>query len=449
MNKDEAVIKRILPHNIEAERAVIGSMIMDRDAILTASEIVISEDFYQGQYGMIFDALLDLYHSGVGTDLITLQNKLMELKVPSELSSVEHIGRLLNSVPTSTHVKHYANIVHEKAVLRRLIQTTERIASDCYMDHQPLEEVLEDAEKSIFQIIQQRGGSGFESIKDIALRTLDSVEMAAKQKGQITGLETGFRDLDYKTAGLQKSDLILIAGRPAMGKTAFVLNMTEYIALHSEKTIAMFSLEMSKEQVVKRMFSMNSHVDSQKIRIGNLVDEEWNCLVASVQRIGNSHLVIDDTSGVTVSEIRSKCRKLKMEQGLDLVIIDYLQLMSGGNRRRNENRQQEISEISRSLKVMARELDVPVIALSQLSRAVEQRPDKKPMLSDLRESGAIEQDADVVMFLYRDEYYNPDTEEKGMAEVNIAKQRNGPTGSVKLAWLSKYTKFGNLEQGRK
>ncbi len=449
MNKDEAVIKRIPPHNIEAERAVIGSMIMDRDAILTASEIVISEDFYQGQYGVIFDALVDLYRRGVGTDLITLQNKLMELKVSPELSSVEHIGGLLNSVPTSTHVKHYATIVHEKAVLRRLIQTTERIAGDCYMDHQPLEEVLEDAEKSIFQIIQQRGGSGFEPIKDIALRTLDSVEMVAKQKGQITGLETGFRDLDYKTAGLQKSDLILIAGRPAMGKTAFVLNITEYVALHSEKTIAMFSLEMSKEQVVKRMFSMNSHVDSQKIRIGNLEDEEWDRLVASVQRIGNSHLVIDDTSGVTVSEIRSKCRKLKMEQGLDLVIIDYLQLMSGGNRRRNENRQQEISEISRSLKVMARELDVPVIALSQLSRAVEQRPDKKPMLSDLRESGAIEQDADVVMFLYRDEYYNSDTEEKGIAEVNIAKQRNGPTGSVKLAWLSKYTKFGNLEQGRK
>lgn len=449
MNMEETAIKRIPPHNVEAERAVIGSMIMDRDAILTASEIVVSEDFYQGQYSVIFDALMDLYHGGVGTDLVTLHNKLLEQKVPPELSSVEYIGGLLNSVPTSTHVKHYAAIVHEKAVLRRLIQTIERIAGDCYMDHQPLEEVLEDTEKSIFQIIQQRGGSGFEPIKDIALRTLDSVEMAAKQKGQVTGLETGFRDLDYKTAGLQKSDLILIAGRPAMGKTAFVLNITEYIALHSEKTIAMFSLEMSKEQLVKRIFSMNSNVDSQKIRTGNLVDEEWRRLVASVQRIGNSHLVIDDTSGITVSEIRSKCRKLKIEQGLDLVIIDYLQLMSGGNSRKNENRQQEISEISRSLKVMARELDVPVIALSQLSRAVEQRPDKKPMLSDLRESGAIEQDADVVMFLYRDEYYNPETEEKGMAEVNIAKQRNGPTGSVKLAWLDKYTKFGNLELGRK
>ena len=284
--------------------------------------------------------------------------------------------------------------------------------------------------------------------RDVVLRTLDSIEQAAKQKGHITGLETGFRDLDYKTAGLQKSDLILIAARPAMGKTAFVLNLAEYIALHSKSTIAMFSLEMSKEQLVKRMLSMNSHVDSQKIRTGNLEDEDWDRLVGSVRRIGNSHLVIDDTSGITATELRSKCRKLKIEQGLDLVIIDYLQLMSGSGKRKGENRQQEISEISRSLKVMARELNVPVIALSQLSRAVEQRPDKKPMLSDLRESGAIEQDADMVMFLYRDEYYNPDSEEKGVAEVIIAKQRSGPTGSVKLAWLANLTKFGNLEQER-
>ena len=445
---EEAAIKRIPPHNIEAERAVIGSMIMDKDAILTASETITSEDFYQGQYGVIFDALVDLYHRGVGTDLVTLQNKLRELEVPPELSSVEYIGGLLNSVPTSTNIKYYASIVHEKAVLRRMIQAAERIAGNCYMDRQSLEEVLDDAEKSIFQVVQQRGGSEFEPIREVVLRTLDSIERAAKQKGHITGLETGFRDLDYKTAGLQQSDLILIAARPAMGKTAFVLNLAEYIALHSESTIAMFSLEMSKEQLVKRMLSMNSHVDSQKIRTGNLEDEDWDRLVGSVRRIGNSHLIIDDTSGITAAELRSKCRKLKIEQGLDLVIIDYLQLMSGGSGRRNENRQQEISEISRSLKVMARELNVPVIALSQLSRAVEQRPDKKPMLSDLRESGAIEQDADVVMFLYRDEYYNPDTEEKGVAEVIIAKQRSGPTGSVKLAWLSQYTKFGNLEQDR-
>lgn len=445
MNGEDSAIKRIPPHNVEAERAVIGSMIMDQDAIQAVLDLVASEDFYQGQYGVIFDALVDLYRSGVGTDLVTLQNKLRELKVSQELSSVKYIGGLLNSVPTSIHVKHYATIVHEKAVLRRLIQTTERIARDCYMDHQSLEEVLEGAEKSIFGVTQQRGRNEFEPIKDIALRTLGSVEMAAKEEGKITGLETGFWELDKKTAGLQKSDLILIAARPSMGKTAFVLNLAEYIALHSKKTIAIFSLEMSKEQVVKRMFAINAHVDSQKIRTGDLESEEWERLVASVKRIGNARMVIDDTSGVTVSEIRSKCRKLKAAHGLDLVIIDYLQLMSGGSGRRNDNRQQEITEISRSLKVMARELNVPVVALSQLSRAVEQRPDKKPMLSDLRESGAIEQDADIVMFLYRDEYYNLDTEEKGVAEINIAKQRNGPTGLVKLAWLSKYTKFGNLE----
>jgi len=271
---------------------------------------------------------------------------------------------------------------------------------------------------------------------------------AAKQEGHITGLETGFRDLDFKTAGLQKSDLILLAARPAMGKTALVLNLIEYIALHGSHTIAMFSLEMSKEQLVKRMLAMNSKVDSQKIRTGNLEDEEWVKLVDSVRRIGNTSLVIDDTSGITASEIRSKCRKLKLSKGLDLIIIDYLQLMSGSGKRRGDSRQQEISDISRALKVMARELNIPVIALSQLSRAVEQRPDKRPMLSDLRESGAIEQDADIVMFLYRDEYYNPDTEDKGVAEIIIAKQRSGPTGKVKLAWLSNLTKFGNLEQER-
>ncbi|MCH5268702.1 MAG: replicative DNA helicase [Lachnospiraceae bacterium] len=446
---EESVIKRIPPHNVEAERAVIGAMIMDKDAILVSSELLTAEDFYQGQYGVLFDALIDLYRSGVGTDLITLQNKLREKEAPPELSSVEYIGGLLNSVPTSANVKHYATIVREKAMLRRLIQMTERVAGTCYMDKEPLEDIMDTAEKGIFQVMQQQTGREFEPIRDVVLRTLDSIEKAAKQKGHITGLETGFRDLDYKMAGLQKSDLILVAARPAMGKTAFVLNIAEYVALHSDSTIAMFSLEMSKEQLVKRMLSMNARVDSQKIRTGNLEDEDWDRLVGSVRRIGNSHLVIDDTSGITATELRSKCRRLKIEQGLDLVIIDYLQLMSGSGKRRGESRQQEISEISRSLKVMARELNVPVIALSQLSRAVEQRPDKRPMLSDLRESGAIEQDADVVMFLYRDEYYNQeDSEEKGVAEVIIAKQRSGPTGSVKLAWLAGLTKFANLEPER-
>lgn len=421
---------------------------LDSDAIMVCSEILTAGEFYQQQYGIIFDALVEMYRDGIGADLVTIQNKLREKEVTPELYSVEYLGELLASVPTSANVKFYAEIVHEKAVLRRLIKVTEQVTRECYMDSQPLEDILEDTEKSVFDVIQQRGGSEFEPIRDVVLRTLDSIEKAAKQKGNITGLETGFRDLDAKTAGLQKSDLILIAARPAMGKTAFVLNIAEYVALHSNSTIALFSLEMSKEQLVKRMLAMNSMVDSQKIRTGDLEDDDWDKLVGSVRKIGNSNLVIDDTSGITASELRSKCRKLKIEQGLDLVIIDYLQLMTGAGKRKSDSRQQEISDISRSLKVMARELDVPVIALSQLSRAVESRPDKRPMLSDLRESGAIEQDADIVMFIYRDEYYNPDSEKKGVAEVIVAKQRSGPTGPVELAWLSQYTKFGNLEYQR-
>lgn len=445
---EEEVIKRLPPHNVEAERAVIGAMMLNSDAIMICSEILTSGEFYQQQYGIIFDALVEMYRDGVGADLVTIQNKLREKEVTPELYSVEYLGELLAGVPTSANVKFYADIVHEKAVLRRLIKVTEQVTKECYMDAQPLEDILEDTEKSVFDVIQQRGGSEFEPIRDVVLRTLDSIEKAAKQKGNITGLETGFRDLDAKTAGLQKSDLILIAARPAMGKTAFVLNIAEYVALHSKSTIALFSLEMSKEQLIKRMLAMNSMVDSQKIRTGDLEDEDWDKLVGSVRKIGNSNLVIDDTSGITASELRSKCRKLKIEQGLDLVIIDYLQLMTGAGKRKSDSRQQEISDISRSLKVMARELNVPVIALSQLSRAVESRPDKRPMLSDLRESGAIEQDADIVMFIYRDEYYNPDSEKKGVAEVIVAKQRSGPTGPVELAWLSQYTKFGNLEYQR-
>ena len=442
---EEAVIKRIPPHNIEAERAVIGSMIMDRDAILVCSEMLTAEDFYQGQYGILFEALLDLFRGGIGTDLITLQNKLREKEAPPELCSVEYIGSLLNSVPISANVKYYATIVKEKAMLRRLIQTAERIASTCYMDKEPLEDILDATEKNIFQVMQQRTGSEFEPIRDVVLRTLDSIEQAAKQKGHITGLETGFRDLDYKTAGLQKSDLILIAARPAMGKTAFVLNLAEYIALHSKSTIAMFSLEMSKEQLINRMFSLESSVDAQKLRTGQLNDQEWERLIESAGVIGKSKLMIDDTPGISIAELRSKCRRMKQENGLSMIIIDYLQLMSGSGGRSSDSRQQEISDISRSLKAVARELSVPVLALSQLSRAVEQRPDHRPMLSDLRESGAIEQDADVVMFIYRDEYYNKDSDSKGITEIIIGKQRNGPTCTVQLKWLAELTKFANLD----
>lgn len=441
---DEALIKKVPPHSIEAERSVIGSMLMDKDAITTASEIITSEDFYQHQYEVLFSAMIEVFNEGKPVDLITLQNKLKEKDLPPELSSLEFIRELITAVPTSANVKYYANIVKEKAVLRRLIKVTEAITNECYLNKEKLENILQDTEKQIFDIVQNRTSGDFVSIKDIVIRSLESIEAAAKNKGSVTGIATGFYDLDYKMAGLQPSDLILIAARPSMGKTAFVLNIAEYVALKSKVTTAIFSLEMSKDQLVKRIISMNSKVDSQSIRSGELQDEDWIKIAESARVIGNSNLIIDDTPGISISELRSKCRKFKLEHNLGLIIIDYLQLMSGSNK--VESRQQEISEISRSLKALAREISAPVIALSQLSRAVEQRPDKRPMLSDLRESGAIEQDADVVMFIYRDEYYNHDSEEAGVSEIIIGKQRNGPTGTIKLGWQAQYTKFANLDR---
>lgn len=444
---DEAFIKKVQPNSPEAEQSVIGAMIMDRDAIADVIDIVNADDFYQKQNGILFEAMTELYREGKPVDLVTLQNKLKKKDVPESMKSLEFIRDLLEVVPTSANAKQYATIVREKATLRKLIKVTEDITTECYLGKDDVTEILDHTEKNVFGLLQQASGrEEFVPIDKVVLNTLDAIEEAASSAGRVTGIATGFTDLDYKLSGLHPSELIIVAARPAMGKTAFVLNLAEYIALHSQSTIAMFSLEMSKEQLVKRMLSMNSKVDSQKIRTGNLEDEDWGKLVDSVRRLGNSNLVIDDSSGITASEIHSKCRRLKMEKGLDLVIIDYLQLMSGGGKRRGDSRQQEISDISRALKVMARDLNVPVIALSQLSRAVEQRPDKKPMLSDLRESGAIEQDADMVMFLYREEYYKPDSEKKGQAELIIAKQRSGPTGTVELAWLAQYTKFGNLER---
>lgn len=441
---DESLIKKVPPHSIEAEQSVVGSMIMDKDAITTASEIISSEDFYQHQYGLLFDAMVELFNEGKPVDLITLQEKMKEKELPSELSSIDFIRDLMSAVPTSANVKYYANIVKEKATLRRLIKVTEGITNECYLNREKLEVILEETEKQVFDVVQNKSSGDFVSIKDIVIKSLESIESAAKNKGSVTGIATGFYDLDYKTAGLQPSDLILVAARPSMGKTAFVLNIAEYVAVKSHITTAIFSLEMSKDQLVKRIISMNSKVDSQAIRSGELQDDDWVKLVESARAIGNSNLIIDDTPGISIGELRSKCRKFKLEHNLGLVIIDYLQLMSGG--KKSESRQQEISEISRSLKALAREINAPVIALSQLSRAVEQRPDKRPMLSDLRESGAIEQDADVVMFIYRDDYYNHDSEDAGVSEIIIGKQRNGPTGTVKLAWLSQYTKFANLER---
>ena len=445
---EETLIKRIMPHSLEAEQSVIGSMIMDKDAVVTVNEILVREDFYHQQYGILFESMIELFNSGSPIDLLTLQNKLKEKNAPPELVGLDYIRDLLAAVPTSANVKYYAKIVKDHSIRRRLIKLNQEIEDICYLAQEPVDTLMDITEKKVFDLIQSRGGSNdYVPIRQIVMNALEKIENSAKSDGNVTGIPTGFSDLDYRTAGLQPSDLILIAARPSMGKTAFVLNVAQHVAFHEDLCTAIFSLEMSKEQLVNRMFSLESHVDAQLLRTGNLSDSDWEKLIEGAGVIGNSKLIIDDTPGISISELRSKCRKYKLEHGLKLIIIDYLQLMSGSGRG-SESRQQEISEISRSLKGLARELGVPVIALSQLSRAVEQRPDHRPMLSDLRESGAIEQDADVVMFIYRDDYYHHDTEEKGVSEIIIAKQRNGPIGTVKLAWLAHLTKFGNLEPKR-
>ena len=445
MAAEEALLKRLLPHSIEAEQSVIGSMIMDREAITVASEIICGEDFYGKQYGVLFDTMVELNDEGKPVDLVTLQDRLREKDVPPEVSSLEFIRDLVTAVPTSANIKHYANIVAEKSTLRKLIRLNEEIANTCYVGKESLETILEDTEKRVFELVQKRNTGEFVPIRQIVMNAMDKIEIASRNDGNVTGIATGFIDLDYRTAGMQPSDLILVAARPSMGKTAFVLNMAQYMAFNQNQTVAIFSLEMSKEQLVNRLFSMESRVDSQHIRTGKLSDAEWEKLIESAGMIGRSNLIIDDTPGISISELRSKCRKYKLEHDLKIVIIDYLQLMSGSGRG-SDSRQQEISDISRSLKALARELNVPVVALSQLSRAVEQRPDHRPMLSDLRESGAIEQDADVVMFIYRDDYYNKDTDKKGIAEIIIAKQRNGPIGTVELVWMPDYTKFANIKK---
>ena len=440
---DEALIKRVLPHSIEAEQSVVGAMLMDKEAIMTASEIVSGEDFYQTAYGVVFDSIVELFNEGKPVDLVTLQDRLKEKDVPEEVRSLEFVRDLVTAVPTSANVKYYAQIVADKAVMRRLIKMNEDIENMCYLGKEPLEAVLETTEKRVFDLVQNRGGGDYVPIKDVVLSALERIERASKTKGTVTGIPTGFIDLDYKTSGLQPSDLILVAARPAMGKTAFVLNIAQYVSFKVNKTVAIFSLEMSKEQLVNRLFSLESQVDAQALRTGNLKDSDWEKLIESAGIIGRSNLIIDDTPGISISELRSKCRKFKLEKGLDLIIIDDLQLMTGRVGSRSESRQQEISEISRSLKGLARELNVPVIALSQLSREVEKRPDHRPMMSDLRESGAIEQDADVVMFIYRDDYYHKDSDHPNQAEIIIGKQRNGPIGTVNLTWLPQYTKFAN------
>ena len=442
MAAEEALLKRALPHSIEAEQSVIGSMILDREAITIASEIIFPEDFYNKQYGVLFASMVELNDEGKPVDLVTLQDRLKEKDVPPEVSSLEFIRDIVTAVPTSANIRYYARIVAEKSTLRKLIRLVGEIENNCYAGKESLEVILEDTEKRVFELVQKRNTGEQVPIRKIVMNALRKIEIASKNDGNVTGIATGFFDLDVMTSGMQPADLVLIAARPSMGKTAFVLNIAQHAAFKLKRPVAIFSLEMSKEQLVNRLFSLESSVDAQHLRNGKLDETEWEKLVESAGVIGESKLMIDDTPSISIQELRSKCRKFKLEQGLDMIIIDYLQLMTGGGK--SESRQQEVSEISRSLKALARELNVPVLALSQLSRAVEQRPDKRPMMSDLRESGAIEQDADVVMFIYRDDYYNKDTEKPGVAEIIIGKQRNGPVGTVELAWMAKYTRFANL-----
>lgn len=440
---EEALLKRVLPHSIEAEQSVIGSMLMDKDAVVSAVDIVTKDDFYSSQYGTMFECMVELFNEGRPIDLVTVQDRLKEKDVPPEVASLEAVKDIISIVPTSTNIKTYATIVRDKAILRRLIRANEEIENTCYAGKEAVEDIMAETEKKIFNVLQEHGGAEITPISKIAEDTLAKIEKASKSKDKVTGVPTGFLDLDYKTTGFQPSDFVLIAARPSMGKTAMVLNIVRHVAMKKKRPCMIFSLEMSKEQLVNRLFSMESDIDAQKLRAGDLNDADWENLVQAVVDVSKANLTIDDTPGISVTELRSKCRKQKLEKGLDLIVIDYLQLMSGSSKS-SESRQQEISDISRNLKALAREMDCPVIALSQLSRAPEQRTDHRPMLSDLRESGAIEQDADIVIFLYRDDYYNQDTEHPGEAEVIIAKQRNGPIGTVKLMWKPDTTKFVNI-----
>ena len=441
---EEELIKKTPPHSKSAEQSVIGSMILDPETVITVAEILEAEDFYDKRYGLIFSAITGLEKEGKPIDIITIENRIKEMDQPLGAIETDVLRELVIAVPTSVNVAHHAEIVYKNSLLRKLIKVAEKISLNCYAGESNLEDILQLTEKEIFDLLQKRQVSDTTDIKQVIISVIESIEAASKSGGTVTGIPTGFHDLDYKMAGLQNSDLILIAARPSMGKTAFALNIAEYVTVKKNVTTAIFSLEMSKEQLAKRILAMNSRVDSQKLRTGDLSDQEWGDIVDSARIIGETNLVIDDTPGISITELRSKCRKLKLEKNLGLVMIDYIQLMTGS--KQTESRQQEISEISRSLKALAREINAPIIALSQLSRRVEQRDDKRPMLSDLRESGAIEQDADVVMFIYRDEYYNKDTETPGVTEIIIGKQRNGPIGTVRLGWKSELTKFVNIER---
>ncbi len=438
---------RIPPHDIEAEQAIIGSMLTDKDAVIAAVEVLQEQDFYREDNKIIYSAILNLYNRAEPIDIITLKSELKSMGKFEAVGGLEYIVQLPDKVPTTSNVEQYIKIVEEKSMLRALIKTADELITLGYDPTQEVEQVIDTAEKKIFQVMQKKNQKGYSSIKDILVDTFTQLEQLYNQKESITGVPTGFVDLDYRTSGLHNSDLILVAARPAMGKSAFALNIATNAAVRAKVPVAIFSLEMSKEQMTNRILCSEAMVDSAKVRTGKIDDDEWAKLAATSGELSEAGIYIDDTPGISIMEIRAKCRKMKLEKNIGLVVIDYLQLVQGSNKK-GGNREQEIAEISRSLKILAKEIDVPVIALSQLSRAPEQRIDHRPMLSDLRESGSIEQDADIVMFLYRDDYYNEDTEKKNIAEVIIAKHRSGATGTVELLWLANYTKFANIERYR-
>ncbi|MFR8103553.1 MAG: replicative DNA helicase [Clostridia bacterium] len=440
-------LTKIPPSDIEAEQAVLGSMLTDKDAVISAIEVLKPEDFYREDNKAIYEAILSLYNRAEPVDIITLKSELATQGKLEQVGGLEYLAELPEKVPTTANVEKYIKIVEEKAILRNLIKTANEIISLGYDPTQEVENIMDAAEKKIFDIMQSKNQKGYSPMKDILVDTFSQLEKLYNQKEPITGVPTGFADLDYKTAGLHESDLILIAARPAMGKTAFALNIATNAAVRAKVPVAVFSLEMSKEQLVNRILCSEAMVDSNKVRTGRIEEGDWVKLAGAIGPLSEADIYVDDTPGISVMEIRAKCRKLKLEKNIGLVVIDYLQLISASGKR-GGSREQEISEISRSLKILAKELNVPVIALSQLSRAAEQRPDHRPMLSDLRESGAIEQDADIVMFLYRDDYYNEDSEKKNIAEIIIAKHRSGSTGTVELLWLGNYTKFANIEKYR-
>ncbi len=440
-------VGKIPPHDVDAEQAILGSMLTDQDAVIDAMEVLKPEDFYREDNKFIYQAIINLYNRGEPIDIITVKAELTSMQKFEAVGGIEYLATLPDKVPLVANADKYIKIVEEKSILRQLIKAANEIQSLGYAQNEEIDNIVDQSEKMIFNIMQGKNQKGYTQIKDVLVETFAELEKLYNQKETITGVPTGFADLDYKTAGLHNSDLVLIAARPAMGKSAFALNIATYAAINTKKPVVIFNLEMSKEQLVNRMLCSEAMVDSNKIRTGKIDEEDWIKLATALGPLSEAPIYIDDTPGISVAEIRAKCRKLKLEKNIGLVVIDYLQLIQGSGKR-NASREQEISEISRSLKILAKELDVPVIALSQLSRAAEARQDHRPMLSDLRESGAIEQDADIVMFLYRDDYYNPDSEKKNIAEVILAKHRAGSTGTVELLWMGNYTKFANLDKYR-